>query len=304
MKLRRERRGLHYYDRNTGLHCLLDEMPVPPDLCNLGPATVSIAVTNACDLHCHFCYAAKTPDALQASDVLDWCRQLDSLGTLEIAFGGGEPTLFPRFGDLCSRIWHETGLGISVTTHGHRLSTRMIDLLEGTISILRFSIDGPEPEYSVIRQRPLDEVLAVIRRASKSIPVGINTVVTKRTLHSLDRLAEIIRGLTFVDWLLLPETSSGMFVLSDDEWRQLRMWVESHQSDFRLCISTQATPMLGLPVLLPEEAEDYAHIDASGRLRRCSYGSGGISLRGVDLNAALRQLWRGCPSNAALPLSG
>jgi MoaA/NifB/PqqE/SkfB family radical SAM enzyme len=106
VKCRRESRGLHFYDRITGIHVLLDECPLPKEKCHTAPAVVSIALTNACELDCDFCYAPKTHHSLNPKDVIQWCRQLDSAGTLEIAFGGGEPTLYRDLAYICRTIWN------------------------------------------------------------------------------------------------------------------------------------------------------------------------------------------------------
>jgi hypothetical protein len=47
MKFRREAGGLHFYDRSSGLHVLLDECPIPSEYVDEGPAVISIALTNA-----------------------------------------------------------------------------------------------------------------------------------------------------------------------------------------------------------------------------------------------------------------
>ena len=164
MKLRREPRGLHFYDRITGVHTLIDEVLVPVDACDIGPEVASIALTNACDLACPFCYAPKTPHALGFDDLCKWCSELDALGTFEVAFGGGEPTIYKPLGDLCNALWSETRLGISITTHGHHLSDRLIRQIDGSVSIVRLSIDAPEPLYSEIRMRPLRRMLDLAGR--------------------------------------------------------------------------------------------------------------------------------------------
>ena len=291
MKLRRESLGWHYYDRKSGVHCLLDELPLRPEHCDLGPAVVSIALTNACDLDCEFCYASKEPATLRADDVLRWCLELAESGSLEVAFGGGEPTIFPGFGQLCREVWRQSDLGISITTHGHRLTDRVIELLEGNVSIVRFSIDAAEPLYSSIRQRRLSDLLPKVQRTARSVPIGVNTVITKATLRTLDELAAIVADLPVFDWLLLPQVSQAGFALDSGEWATLASWIREHERAFRFSISTQAASYLGVPTLLPEQPRDYAHIDAFGRLRRTSYSSGGLDLTTTDLKSALPVLW-------------
>jgi MoaA/NifB/PqqE/SkfB family radical SAM enzyme len=266
VKIRKEARGIHVYDRVTGVHVLVDERPVPVEECDEGPAVLSVALTNACDLECDFCYAPKTPHALGAADVLDWCVQADKLGTLEVAFGGGEPTLYRPLAELCRTIWSSTGLGISITSHGHHLSRGLVDRLTGTISVLRVSVDAPEPTYSAIRGRSFERVEQNLEYVRGRIPFGINTVVNDQTVSALEPLAARIMEWGATDWLLLPEVSRGV-------------------------VTADATQFLGGPFLFLAGADfDYAHISADGFARLCSYSTGGVSLRDTQLAAAFRQL--------------
>lgn len=279
MKLRKERRGLHYYDRVTGLHILADEVQIPLEDRDQGPEVISIAVTNTCDLSCAFCYAPKSRHSLSVPEIVGWCRELDQLGTFEVAFGGGEPTLYPGLAGVCRTIWTETQLGISMTTHGHHLSEELLETLKTFVSIVRVSIDAPEPLYTSIRGLPLAGSIRNIRRIEGEVPIGINTVVNTQTLGALDELAVIVRDLGAVDWLLLPEIENGTFTLLDAEWQILDNWIVSHADDLNLRTTTSAKAHLTGPFLLEDAPEDYAHIGANGYLRRCSYEPGGINLR-------------------------
>lgn len=203
MKVRREARGIHLYDRVSGVHVLLDEFPQTE--IDSGPTVLSVALTNACDLGCSFCYAPKSAHALRASDVTRWAKEFSISGTFEVAFGGGEPTLYPQLASVCREIWNETDLGISITTHGQHLQEKQVRDLTGAVSILRLSIDGPEPYYSSIRRRPLQRTLENIQKIDGRIPIGINTVVNRESLQHLDELKQIVLSTGAVDWLLLPE---------------------------------------------------------------------------------------------------
>jgi MoaA/NifB/PqqE/SkfB family radical SAM enzyme len=291
MKVRKESRGLHFYDRITGLHILADEVRIPCQDRDEAPEVISIAVTNVCDLSCAFCYAPKSRDMLSVPEIIQWCRELDQLGTLEVAFGGGEPTLFPGLAEACRTIWTQTRLGISITTHGHRLNEQLWESLKGFVSIVRVSIDAPEPLYSSIRGLPLARAIQNICQIEGQVPIGINTVVNAQTLRGLDELAVIVRDLGAIDWLLLPEIKNGTFTLSDSEWQRLDNWIISRAHDLNLRTTTNAKPHLTGPFLLEDAPEDYAHISANGYLRRCSYQSGGISLRDrPSVLTALREL--------------
>ena len=296
MKVRKERRGLHFYDRITGLHILADEVRIPCQDQHEGPEVISIAVTNVCDLSCDFCYAPKSRDTLSVHEIIRWCRELDKLGTLEVAFGGGEPTLFPGLAEACRAVWTETKLGISITTHGQHLNEQLWENLKGFVSVVRVSLDAPEPLYSSIRGLPLSRVLTNIRRMQGQVPIGINTVVNTQTLGALDELAVVVRDLGAADWLLLPEIKNGKFTLSDSEWQRLDNWIISRSNGLNLQTTTNAKAHLTGPFLLDDAAEDYAHISANGYLRRCSYQTTGVSLRDrPSMLLALREL-KMCPN--------
>jgi MoaA/NifB/PqqE/SkfB family radical SAM enzyme len=293
VKLRCESRGLHFYDRVSGYHVLLDEQPVPRELWSRVPSLVSIALTNVCDLACEFCYAPKSTHHLAFDDLLRWCKELDALGTLEVAFGGGEPTLYRELPELCAAIWGQTGLGISITTHGHHLTSDLIDRLCGNVSVIRISVDAPEPAYSAIRGRPLSRVEQNVRAIGGRIPVGVNTVVNSATLEHLDELSALVESWQATDWLLLPETRGGRFTLTTDEWDGLSGWLTANAGRFPLNVTYDARPFLHCPFLFDEEPDqDYVHISADGYLRLCSYERGGVPLEDKALSDALSELFQ------------
>jgi len=292
MKYRVEERGIHYYDRVSGYHLLVDEVRPPARLLTKAPSLVSIALTNVCDLACAFCYAPKTKDYLPVELITDWCAQFDELGTFEIAFGGGEPTLHPGLVELCKRVWSETKLGISITTHGQRLDADICRALAGNISVVRVSVDGVTDTYSAIRGRSFSTIETNLTTALRYFPVAVNTVVNATTLPRLPELAEFLRRLGVCDWLLLPETNEGVFKLTSDHWTWLDAFVQEHSHHFQLGVTYEARPFLpDSPFLFEDEPEhDYVHISADGFLRQSSYGRGGVKLEGISIVTALDRL--------------
>src|SRR5947207_1429021 len=89
--------GVHLFDRLSGLNILIDEIVPPEDAWSKAPRQVSIALTNACDLRCAYCFAPKSRSVLPLENVRKWLHELDAHGTIGVGFGGGEPTLFPGF---------------------------------------------------------------------------------------------------------------------------------------------------------------------------------------------------------------
>ncbi len=91
-KVRLSEAGVHLFDRVSGLNVLLDEVEVA-------------------ELRCVFCYAPKHAAMLDMDRVVAWAVELDGAGCLGVGFGGGEPTAYPRFAQLCAQIAESTSNG-------------------------------------------------------------------------------------------------------------------------------------------------------------------------------------------------
>src|SRR5579872_6935690 len=93
------------FERNTGLNILLDGEETQ-HLLRTAPRTLLIAVTNACNLTCPFCYRDLASASTWRYDtLLKFCQDADRWGVLEVAFGGGEPTVFPRWQEFMVELY-------------------------------------------------------------------------------------------------------------------------------------------------------------------------------------------------------
>lgn len=169
--------GLHLFDRATGLNVLLDEVQVPESSWASAPRQVSVALTNACDLECAYCYAPKTPAVLDVDRICAWADELDAAGSFGIGFGGGEPTLYRRLTPVCQHIAAATSLAVTLTTHGHRWTPQLVADLEGSVHFVRVSVDGVGATYERLRGRPFDQLLERLALIGGSFRFGLNCVV-------------------------------------------------------------------------------------------------------------------------------
>ncbi len=283
MKVRYEKQGIHFYDRISGMHVLLDEVSVPHEKIHIGPRVISLALTNGCDLNCSFCYAPKNSNTHNPNYVYNLCLAMDSLGVLEVAFGGGEPTLYPHLSELCKKVWNSTNLGISITTNGHHLTKSIINDLAGNISIIRLSIDAMEPLYSEIRGRSISDLVEKIQCLQDKIPFGINTVINERTIEYLNDVLKFARDYGAESLLLLPEVHRGSFILNKDCWLELENWINQSWQKFPLEITASAREYLDCPFLFDDDEDlelSYWHIGAEGKIRESSYYEGGTPIHG------------------------
>ncbi|MEJ5344443.1 MAG: radical SAM protein [Chloroflexus sp.] len=292
-KLRYSAAGVHLFDRSTGLNILLDEILVPASLYSRAPRQISIALTNRCDLACPHCYAPKSRDELPFDVITKWLAELDTHGTLGVGFGGGEPTLYPEFVRLCKHVVEKTHLAVSFTTHGHHIDSELAEQLRGFIHFVRVSVDGVGATYESIRRRPFTALLACLERVRTISRFGINVVINERTLPELDEIARVAADVGACELLLLPQVSvRGVPGIDAHTLQDLRRWVESYKGPLRLCINEASAD--GFPICDPLVEERgllaYAHIDAKGVLKPCSYHETGVPIGEGGVLQAIQRL--------------
>ena len=166
---------LLWFDRTTGENQLWTGRETEA-LRQRAPRVLQVAITNVCNKACAFCY--RPLDAASAwtfSDLLALARFADRWGVLELAFGGGEPTLFPRFANLVRAIWHQTGLAPSFTTNGSRLTPKLLNELRDSYGQIQLSIYD-EDDYSTVIDRLVGE----------GARFGLNYLVTPARLPTLE----------------------------------------------------------------------------------------------------------------------
>ena len=94
LKIRMGPAGAQFFNRKTGINILVDEFRPPSKLWSAAPRQVSIALTNACDLACPYCYATKNSVMLDFGNLKHWLAELDMNGCIGVGFGAiGTPLL-------------------------------------------------------------------------------------------------------------------------------------------------------------------------------------------------------------------
>lgn len=247
---------------------------MPEHRWSAAPRQVSIAVTNACDLACAYCYAPKHHAQLGPERLRAWITELDAAGTLGVGFGGGEPTLYRHLVDVCTYAAEQTRLAVTLTTHGHRWDADLIERLRGAVHFVRISVDGVETTYERLRRRSFDALRDRIDLISKAFPIGLNCVVNEDTVGQLTQVADLARAHGASELLLLPEQPTGARPgAAQDVVAALRRWVLAYAGPVPLAISAGGASGLPIAVALPKEEglRSYAHIDATGLARTTSY---------------------------------
>lgn len=293
MKVRLSKSGVHYFDREHGLNILLDEIVVDEDKWHRAPRYVSIALTNVCDLACHFCYAPKNRAALDLKVVKEWLIELDNNGTLGVGFGGGEPTLYKQLPELCAFASNNTGLAVSFTSHGHNLSDELLQKLQGNIHFVRISIDGLEQTYERLRNRSFYKLVQIIENVKSIVPFGINYVVNDYTIGDMDQAVDFAINIGASEILFLPErkVNEGTGILQPT-LIAMKKRIKQHMNRIPLKISYDYLGDLPIcdPFLDDEPLVSYAHIDAYGVIKQSSFDKSGMIIKDAGIMIALQEL--------------
>jgi len=293
LKVRIGPAGLQFFNRSTGINILVDEIAPPNNVWSAAPRHVSVALTNACDLTCSHCYAPKNPAILAFDRLTSWLADLDANGCIGVGFGGGEPTLYPRLAELCSYTAMKTNLAVTMTTHAHLLSDQLLNELAGNLHFVRVSMDGVDSTYESIRRRPFDALLERIAALRRVARFGINFVVNSKTIGDLDAAVQLAAELDASEFLLLPEVPVGRGGGMDNKTNTtFQKWVNEYHGSVPLTVSEGGAE--GLPTCDPLNAETglaaFAHIDASGIMKRTSYDKSGVLIGENGVMMALDKL--------------
>lgn len=288
------------FDRNTGTNMLVTNEKTAA-LERAAPRMLQVALTNACDKSCDFCYRPlEAKSKWSFDDLLELARVCDEWGVLEIAFGGGEPTLFPRFPELLREIWTQTNLCPSFTTHGKRLTPEMLRAMRGSYGQLQVSVYDEDDTGAIV-------ALLVGERAR----FGLNYLVTPKRVRSIeaDVLMWVARGVRDILFLSYKGSDPALHLSA----RETKMFDHSlaklHQMLPRVALKVDvcwASRLVESPQLL-NEADCGANIDfvsltSDKRVLACSFANEGIAFASPSEVPAI---WRSLQaSKLAAPTPG
>ena len=167
--------ALLLFDRDTGLNVLC-EGEETAHLKQTAPRMVQFAITNSCNLACTFCSRdIKSNSDWTIDEAFTLLAELSHYGLLEVAFGGGEPWIFPGFAELVCRLYDETPLAVNFTTNGLALTTEDLVAIKGKYGQLRLSLYDDNDWRNMV---------AMLAREKARF--GVNYLVTPERLKTLE----------------------------------------------------------------------------------------------------------------------
>jgi MoaA/NifB/PqqE/SkfB family radical SAM enzyme len=187
-------------DRGFIQHVTADAPPLAPDPwaevdgASAGalraPLVAQWAVTYRCNLCCPFCYAESGPhrDAGPAPELrLRVAERLAAWGVLEVALGGGEPTVLPDFPELLAAI-RRAGMVPNVTTNGTVQHQRVLHALAEHAGVVHLSADRPELLDAARGEGVFARLRETARRLRRAgMRLGVNLLLTPANVNDLGR---------------------------------------------------------------------------------------------------------------------
>jgi len=184
--------ALLLFDRDTGLNIKL-EGEETEHLTRVAPRTLLIAVTNICNLSCPFCYRnLKSPSDWTYDSLMTFCQQAGEWGVLEMAFGGGEPTLFNNWERFIHELYDTSNLAINFTTNGMMLTDDFLQRIKGKYGNIRLSL------YETNHYEKTIELLV-----KNEARFGVNWLITPQDLPTIESKFLKLLGMGVRDFLLL-----------------------------------------------------------------------------------------------------
>lgn len=175
------------------------------------PVHLTVSLGNYCNHGCLWCtvYAAQEEKARHADfdRMLDFFSRGKDRGLKAVAYvGNGEPTAYPRFGELIGAV-NELGLDQAMFTNGYLLDRHM-DTVLNAFTYLRISLDaGSTKVHDAMHDvtghfdRIIENLVELVKRRRDKLPtVGIQYATHHLNLDDLYNCAKISAGIG-VDYL-------------------------------------------------------------------------------------------------------
>jgi radical SAM protein with 4Fe4S-binding SPASM domain len=191
------------------------------------PLMVKIKLLWQCNLACSMCdyWHGGGPMPLTGEMLVRILDELAALGCRKVHFSGGEPALRPDLPDLVAHA-RSLRLRVTLTSNGTLLTRELCRrLVKAGLNSACVSLDSPvRSVHDRIRGVPgaFKQTLAGVRelhRAAKergaSLPIRINTVVSRENYDRLAGLPELVQSIGARHLLLLPvDDPSGALLLN------------------------------------------------------------------------------------------
>ncbi|QSQ18839.1 radical SAM protein [Pyxidicoccus parkwayensis] len=266
--------ALLWFHRRTGTNLRIDG-PHTRHLRRRAPRLVLFGITNACNLTCSFCSRDREARSEWTVDsAFEVLAGLARAGTLEVAFGGGEPLAFRGFDTLVRRLASETPLAVHVTTNGTLLDDERLARLAPSLGEVRVSLYDDNDWEACVRR---------LARAGQTF--GVNILATPERVPLLPAQLRTLHGLGCRDVALLRYVGndSKLRLGAEDEARLTDVLADSPlRTRLSVCFGDA---LVEVPRLFGGDCGaglDFVTLTSDRRLKACSFQGPGLPVQSAD----------------------
>jgi radical SAM protein with 4Fe4S-binding SPASM domain len=155
-----------------------------------GPELIDFQITYKCNLSCPHCYVDARPNGISISlrRAIHALNEFYKCRVLQVAFGGGEPTLHPAL-PIILRETYDRGIVPNLTSNGRSIPDKIIDSITKYCGAVAFSIEDIDENFAKSRGYDIRELFRV---SSSLISVGVNVafhiLVSKGNIEKLPQI--------------------------------------------------------------------------------------------------------------------
>lgn len=194
----------------------------------LKPTRIIFNYAARCNMPCGFCYIPFNGQKSTLTERLAYIDRIAELGAELVTFGGGDP-LMDR--DIDTMIRHAAGRGLKIQldTNGLCLKAAHIPLLRDHVDFMSLPLEGDAETHAIMRgnKKHFAVVMAWLPRLlDEGIRVKINTVVSRKNIHALPELADILLPFARQGETALARWSLYEFIPAESG--------ETHRTEFEL----------------------------------------------------------------------
>lgn len=166
--------------------------------CTKTPVLIDLSLNNYCNLTCDFCYMSAKPIkagehfSMQDFDIL--LEKMIKSRVLQIALGGGEPTLHPQFIEILRKLRVKGNIIPNYTTNGSNLTAEILKATKQYCGAAAVS-------YS--EERTEETIEATKKLISQGIQTNLHVVLLKSRIPKLADITEQYAKLGIANVVLL-----------------------------------------------------------------------------------------------------
>ncbi|MEM3760136.1 MAG: radical SAM protein [Candidatus Bathyarchaeia archaeon] len=161
-----------------------------------GPELIDFQITYKCNSSCPHCYVDAGPfgETAKLRSILLALDEFYKNRVLQVAFGGGEPTLHPQL-DTILKETYDRGIVPNLTSNGKNIPEKVMNAIYQYCGAIAFSV---EEIGTAFKKRRGYDILQLFKLAQSLISIGVNVVfhitISKSNLLQLPHIvSELIR---------------------------------------------------------------------------------------------------------------